>query len=644
MVFCKIGFFWVLKLISSSLMFLSVALTFVALFLLFKSKPLGFLRYLAVFLVFVALVGFGVYFAADSFTGKGVDESVLYHLKTDLSGAAFADFLPLIVLSAFFLIFSLILCFLLLDYLNAKKSKLWQLPFKLKLFEITNSRNGVLGTFFLILAVLFHPLSHNLNSLRKLYSQDPDIEVKSNLYSVAKSVNFSSNKKNVVLIYMEGIERSFLDQSVFPGLAPNLIDLEQNNISFTNIDQVYSTGFTMGGLVGTQCGIPIYTPSSERNSMQDYDSFLENIVCLGDVFDSNGYDTRFIGGANLKFAGKGKFLTTHGFDKVVGQTELIRANRVVRENFSRWGVPDDVMLREALIEMDDMASGDQPFLLSLLTVDTHPPKGHVSVQCEEVEYKKLNNPILDAVKCADIQIDEFITEIGKRPYAEDTIIVVMSDHLMMRSPVLFELEKTTRRNFFVIINFSNPEPKLIDRYGSVLDIAPTILSYLTGESHAFGFGRDLLNEKTKSLMENHGAETNKILIQNEKILQKQIWDFPDLNESIEIINNGATLRLSDERSVNLPVILIMDEQSKVSGIDFQTPYAKRNKDYLLNKRPEDKAYLWVDKCTEMKPIDTSPEKIINFEGFCAAYSKADDERVKIQPMNLDEPLLWKTLQ
>ena len=135
--------------------------------------------------MFAALVGFGVYFAADSFTGKGVDESVLYHLKTDLSGAAFADFLPLIVLSAFFLIFSIILCFLLLDYLNAKKSKLWQLPFKLKLFEITNSRNGVLGTFFLILAVLFHPLSHNLNSLRKLYSQDPDIEVKSNLYSLS---------------------------------------------------------------------------------------------------------------------------------------------------------------------------------------------------------------------------------------------------------------------------------------------------------------------------------------------------------------------------------------------------------------------------------------------------------------------------
>ena len=125
-----------------------------SLFLLFKSKPLGFLRYLAVFLVFAALVGFGVYFAADSFTGKGVDESVLYHLKTDLSGAAFADFLPLIVLSAFFLIFSIILCFLLLDYLNAKKSKLWQLPFKLKLFEITNSRNGVLGTFFLIFGSL----------------------------------------------------------------------------------------------------------------------------------------------------------------------------------------------------------------------------------------------------------------------------------------------------------------------------------------------------------------------------------------------------------------------------------------------------------------------------------------------------------
>jgi phosphoglycerol transferase len=64
-------------------------------------------------------------------------------------------------------------------------------------------------------------------------------------------------RRNLVFIYAEGFERTYLDQKLFPGLVTGLRRLEGAATSFTNINQMPGTSFTMGGIVGSQCGIPL---------------------------------------------------------------------------------------------------------------------------------------------------------------------------------------------------------------------------------------------------------------------------------------------------------------------------------------------------------------------------------------------------
>src|SRR5262249_23377563 len=119
--------------------------------------------------------------------------------------------------------------------------------------------------------------------------------------------------KNLVLIYGESYERTYFNEAFFPGLIKELHQIEAKSLSFTNIHEAYGTGWTIAGMVGSQCGIPLVT-SSHGNSMAGMDKFLASATCFGDVLHDNGYHLVYMGGADFEFAGKGKFYTTHKFD------------------------------------------------------------------------------------------------------------------------------------------------------------------------------------------------------------------------------------------------------------------------------------------------------------------------------------------
>ena len=55
--------------------------------------------------------------------------------------------------------------------------------------------------------------------------------------------------KNLVLIFLEGFDLLYTDESVFANLTPNLAKLNQTGWQLTNLKQINGTRFTMGGLV-----------------------------------------------------------------------------------------------------------------------------------------------------------------------------------------------------------------------------------------------------------------------------------------------------------------------------------------------------------------------------------------------------------
>ncbi len=295
--------------------------------------------------------------------------------------------------------------------------------------------------------------------------------------------------RNLVLIYLESLERLYLDGNVFKDLAPHTNRLLEDGFSFTNIHQVPGTGWTMAGMVASQCGTPLLYDNglaSGNNIMPN--GFLGRAVCLSDVLKKASYRQVYLGGASIRFAGKGSFLRTHGYDEVKGLDEL--EGRLADKGYrTGWGLYDDSLFKIAADEYDRLARLGRPFNLTLLTLDTHHPDGHASRSC--APYKYLDNTMLDAVHCTDQLLYRFIDRISRNPAFKDTTVVLMSDHLAMRNVAWSLYPKDyQRRVFFSILN--GGKRGISNRDGTHMDIAPTILDALRVRHNVhFLAGRDL---------------------------------------------------------------------------------------------------------------------------------------------------------
>jgi phosphoglycerol transferase MdoB-like AlkP superfamily enzyme len=236
--------------------------------------------------------------------------------------------------------------------------------------------------------------------------------------------------KNLLMIYMESLESLYLDDSVFPGLTPNLIRLRNRALNFTALHQLPGTGWTVAGMLSSQCGTPlIYETGPGTNDILQ-GGFLNRAVCLGDVLKAAGYRQVFMGGATTDFAGKGEFLKAHGYDEINGREQLVR--KLDDPGYTNdWGLYDDSLFLLAERRFAELASDRRPFNLTLLTVDTHHPGGNASKSC--ADYEAMNNSMLDAVHCTDQLVGQFLDRLAHYPAWNDTLVVLLSDHLAMRN-------------------------------------------------------------------------------------------------------------------------------------------------------------------------------------------------------------------
>lgn len=296
--------------------------------------------------------------------------------------------------------------------------------------------------------------------------------------------------KNLLLIFLEGIEAIYTEEDLFPGLTPNLQALNEEGWQLEDMQQVNGSSWTMAGFVSSLCGTPLLYESSLSGNEILFSRMLDKATCLPDVLGDAGYQQVFMGGAALEFAGKGSFLQQHGFDITLGRNELI-GSLDNPEYVSGWGLFDDSLFTLALEQFTSLAESQQPFNLTLLTVDTHPPTGEPSASCSK--YDLIDNSILHAVHCTDFLLGQFLDQVKTHPAYEDTLIVLVSDHLAMRNNAysLFPMDYQ-RRLYFNVLNADIVAEENI--FATPLDIPPTVLQLL-GIQHdvAFLAGLDLLN-------------------------------------------------------------------------------------------------------------------------------------------------------
>ena len=505
----------------------SLALVVIALVLLRRSMTMRFgsaVFAIAIFAAIALLIG---YYLVDSFTGSGIDESVLYYLRTGFKGAPISEFSASIAIAVFLIAIALAISLYTYRSVQAKINS-WK-----------EKSRSLIGAGVLIAAFYVNPAVTDILSLALTVRSPPQTETvlvdAPEYYAPVNTLNFEGDRKNFVLLYLESIERTFLDETLFPGLMPNLVALEKEALSFTDITQVAGTSHTIAGMVASQCGIPLL------GSGAGSDMYLPGAICIGDLLNNAGYDLSYLGGASLEFAGKGTFYQTHGFQTVEGREELLVALEDP-DYHSFWGLYDDSFFVEATKRFDSFSTNNNPFGLVVLTVDTHHPSGdHIPESCDGFVYQDGSNTYLNSVHCADKLAAEFIQHVRSSPKFEDTILIVVSDHLA-RPNQATDILKTGERRNLVLAFGADVEPELITKPGNTLDTAPTLLGLVGADTKALAYGRNLM--APAPTLRSGETLVDQILLDDRPFLST-LWSYPQMHEGFEIDSAQARLILGE---------------------------------------------------------------------------------------------------
>ncbi len=556
------------------LLVVSLSLFVLALVIQFRGKTNTFFGRMLGFLFSFTTLGLLLFwYVSDQFTGVGINDAVIYHVRYGLDGAGFFQYHDLIYLTSIIAIIGIaLILFIFLRKKQSDSSSIYLPPLLL------------LGG-----SLILNPAIYDIVQM-----QMPQVAADSfdNYYRTPTIHRVDDKPKNLVFIYAESLERGYFDETVYPGLITNLRDYENQAVSFTNLVQLPYLTYTIAGMTGSQFGIP-FVSLSGVNSMAGMDRFLASATGLGDLLNADGYQLAYRGGANLDFGGKGSLFRSHGFDDVQGYDELYP--RVDDYEYrTDWGLYDDSLLDIVYEDFLLMSEADQqPFGLFTLTLDTH-GEGHASRSCDDIVYHDGKTEILNAVACSDHLISALVDKIIASPYSDQTLIVIASDHLsnIHSNP---KIKNTSRRNLFLVLDPDNDTPLLVDTLGSTLDIGPTILPFL-GFSGDIGLGRDLMDRS-------EAARTEREFIQKnlggwaEDI--KQFWDFPKIENNLTISTTTNTFAI-DDRSFRLPVLILPDEELNTS-LAFGLYQKKLLSDYFPDLS-NDQRYLLIDICNNIEPL------------------------------------------
>lgn len=319
-------------------------------------------------------------------------------------------------------------------------------------------------------------------------------------------VTAGEKKKNLVYIYVESLETTYADTASGGGQSenyiPHLTALAENNISFKDssnplggLHNLIGTNWTMAALFASETGLPY--KGAENENASDSQQAYANVTALGDILEKNGYTQEFLCGSNADFGGRKAFFQQHGKYSIM---DLFQARKEgylpAGYNDGWWGFEDYHLFDIAKSELTKMYALNQPFNLTMLTVDLHAPDGHECDKCDS----QYANVTANVAHCNDEQIQEFLEWCKSQPFYEDTVFVITGDHPRMDSSLVKGMDNYDRTVYNVFVN-TGMELDTPSRIATQLDMFPTVLSALgyTIEGDKLGLGVNLFsNQQTIS--------------------------------------------------------------------------------------------------------------------------------------------------
>ncbi len=332
-------------------------------------------------------------------------------------------------------------------------------------------------------------------------------------------------QKNLVIIYLESVERSYGQIPEFTSFYKPIQNLADQAVELTNIIETTGTNYTIAGIIATQCGIPLLsnglkTVAFQNNTEKSMTGFLPKVHCLGDQLKEDGYTLSYMNGASLDRFSKRGFLREHGYTRLLDKADIPYEQKVNRENV--WGLNDALLFELAREEFDTLASAKKPFVQSMLTISTHGPDAFLDNDCSPAP--NMTSQIPRAIQCTGQLISKFVDHIQKSDVGKDTIIVLLSDHLSFFNTTRDQINKIgkNRRNLFLILD-NNAQEK-IDRHIASFDLYPTLmetLGYKLKDGRAnLGFS---IYSPLQNLTEEMGVKKINRIFKNNPALAGHLW-------------------------------------------------------------------------------------------------------------------------
>lgn len=326
----------------------------------------------------------------------------------------------------------------------------------------------------------FFLVNKNLENTEKLYYNPNNIQF-----------NNPAQKKNLILFFTESLE--YQVRSLDPQNPIKKIDDIKGNY-INSFKHAPATGFSIAGVVSSQCSIPFYPAISMNLTL-----FKKNeLMCLSDVLAKYNYEQIFYITVSGDFHLFGNFNKEHGF-KVYDKNKIVK-DGLSKNRLTGWadGVQDDDFLEHASKKIIKLHQSKKPFNVTIITTDTHYPY-LISPRCKEpIKINKNNkeeyiNKIIRSYRCSSKYINDFFNTLEVAGVLEDTVIVITGDHLMADKQE-FTIPQNLDRNIYFKMN--NKRPFLRDQINH-FDIAPTILDslgFLPINNSRFGFGVSALRD------------------------------------------------------------------------------------------------------------------------------------------------------
>lgn len=344
-------------------------------------------------------------------------------------------------------------------------------------------------------------------------------------------VVFPEQKRNLIYIFLESMETTYSDVddggAFDENVIPELTEIAQTNEDFSGADPKLNGGYslagttwTMGAMFAQTSGMPLNI-SISANDMDTQDSFFPGVTTLGDILSDAGYTQTLLIGSEAQFGGRKLYFQEHGNYEMEDYSYAIENGLIPSDYKVWWGYEDQKLFEFAKEKLLQLSQGDEPFNLTMLTVDTHFEDGYVCEQCP-TEY---DTQYSNVMACSSRQVGEFLKWIQQQDFYENTTIVISGDHPTMDSDYCAEIDQEgnyDRRVFTAYINAAAYAQDQQERTYSTFDNFPTTLAALGVQidGDRLGLGTNLFSG-TKTLLEEFGnSKVNAELKKKSEFIEK----------------------------------------------------------------------------------------------------------------------------